>query len=769
MYKYIVIDKIAATDLVSSRQFQSIDFAAGRKFVELLTGKTNILPTAPGMHCFAEKEYLYVLNNKSIENNILVIDYENAPLFEGRSDNESLYLIQKIMRFSIKRWENMSFTLTERFLSGSTKAILFPFPFSAQVPFRITCELSPDDKRRSRRTSGAQELLIYKCGNDEGGGAGEQASITNFRKAISDLREFQSTALEHANRNESTRDIASALDVTTLSDGSHYFQLGDASIEDWLPLLTDIQKEFITKNIEGPHRIDGPAGTGKTLCLVLKCIYHLIHSLKNNLSHHSLFIVHSEATKKNIEHLFKSDIFKYNISSNCFDSSVSLRIETLQSYCSTILNTNIQDTEFLDRDAFESKLIQILYITEALNETKAKDFSTYNKLMSPEFISVISNTDDWYAAEMFQHEISVMIKGRAEEDQTKYFKLSRLEYGLPVITTGDRAFTFQVFNSYRNKFIQSGQFDTDDVVLSALGQLSTPIWRRRRLREGFDSIYIDETHLFNFNELSIFHKLTKNEDHYPIIYSSDISQSLGDKGWSNGVLNDAICSTCDEKTRDKTSIDTVFRSSPHIINLAFSVTSSGATLFNNFHNPLNSIKNAFSFVDEKKCDTPTYKFFISDSEMIKEAFLEADRVATATKSLKSDVAIISFGDELFNLIQKYSISNNKPVEIINKRGDVEALKLAKLGGKYIITQPEYVGGLEFSSVIILGVDKDRVPPSTSSDCNESCHFLSYVAHQKLYVAITRAKYHVSIFGIKSRGPSPIFNTAISNNLIKLIF
>ena len=43
---------------------------------------------------------------------------------------------------------------------------------------------------------------------------------------------------------------------------------------------------------------------------------------------------------------------------------------------------------------------------------------------------------------MFQHEISVMIKGRADEDLEKYKRVPRLRYGLPVENEGDKAFTF---------------------------------------------------------------------------------------------------------------------------------------------------------------------------------------------------------------------------------------------------------------------------------------------------------------------------------------
>ena len=51
---------------------------------------------------------------------------------------------------------------------------------------------------------------------------------------------------------------------------------------------------------------------------------------------------------------------------------------------------------------------------------------------------------------------------------------------------------------------RTGRFDMDDVVLTTVSRLDTPIWKRRRVREGYDAIFIDETDLFNMNELSVF-------------------------------------------------------------------------------------------------------------------------------------------------------------------------------------------------------------------------------------------------------------------------
>ena len=160
---------------------------------------------------------------------------------------------------------------------------------------------------------------------------------------------------------------------------------------------------------------------------------------------------------------------------------------------------------------WNSKNAQLLYVSEAVHEVLARDLETHRRFLSNDFGGFLAQEDEWTISEMVQHEISVLIKGRADEDLDKYRRLPLLSYGLPIRNEADRGFVFVIFLAYQEKLRASAQFDTDDIVLTAIGQLNTPIWRRRRLREGYDSIFIDETHLFNMNVLSVFHYLSRSE------------------------------------------------------------------------------------------------------------------------------------------------------------------------------------------------------------------------------------------------------------------
>jgi superfamily I DNA/RNA helicase len=155
----------------------------------------------------------------------------------------------------------------------------------------------------------------------------------------------------------------------------------------------------------------------------------------------------------------------------------------------------------------------------------------------------------------------------------------------------------------------------------------------------------------------------------------------------------------------------------------------------------------------------------TDEEMLDEAFRRADSMATAMDSSRCDVAVIVFSDELLAKAASIAKSHNKPVEIPKQRGDIEVIRRAQQTKRFVVTTPDFVGGLEFQGVVLVGVDEGRVPPSRTTDSIESSNFLSYAAHNRLYVAITRAKYRVEILVAAERGPSSLLLRAIDSKLL----
>jgi len=660
--KFLGISRQAVDEIISDRFLQSLEFEGGAALVAFLMGKAASVKLSNKVLVSKVDDGYIVDSVVPGPAQYVVFDTESSGIFEEPyKPFEVLLHLQKTLRFCAKMWGNLKPSSNERFLTTSTKAVIFPHPMSQQTSVRVSIELAPDSKRLSKR--GGEEkkfVFVYRCGTDDSGGPHEEVRLTNFRKFLEAFSSFN-----HVKPTVS-HDIPTitSLSVTSLEVPVSKIEPYQG-YERWRQILTTRQKVFVDADLRVPHRIEGPAGTGKTLCLVLKCITSLMKAKVVGQDERALFVTHSDATRRSVQGIVEAnDENQFQDGENTL-SRQSLKIITLQQLYGELLRQDISESEFIDRDAMESKQLQLLYVHEAFASVMRDEFPTHKRFLSVLFSEFLTTTDSWTVAEMLAHEISVVIKGRAEEKLDSYKMLPRLRYGLPVEEASDRSFVWQVFKRYQSQLQQSAQFDTDDIVLTTIGQLNTPIWRRRRIREGYDAIFIDETHLFNLNELSLFHHLPRNEASYPIAYSVDRSQAIGDRGWLDDSFDHALTSPSDgPQPVAKTEMVSVFRCSPEIVDLAFSVTASGATLFTNFSDPLRLANSTFTMAEERMCAHPMQWLCATDAEMVEGAFARADKLARELDTQRGNVALVAFSDDLFKQMQAYAEERNKPIETL---------------------------------------------------------------------------------------------------------
>jgi hypothetical protein len=758
--KFICIEHSAIQTIIQDRNLQSTEFESGNALCEIVSGQINVSQSTnfAKISFVNHKDGLYCIGPKPLPQKALIFDLSACqPFVLAKSNN--LIVLQKVLRTAVKVWDSLSFSPSEHFVTG-TKIVVFPFNIGSASQIRVTLE-------RVNQNIGEHidHILVYKCSTNEGGGATEQPLLGIFNLAYTGLEDAISMATLRIEIKKPT-EANTSVGVIELSESPPLNIPMSMPFDSWSYFLTETQKQFVYSLLSGPSRLAGPAGTGKTLCLLLRCIYNLKHAQEVHKDCNAIFITHSVATRKAIAEKLKvldPDLF---IEKDRSYNQQSLTITTLHEWCASKVSQGIQDLEFLDRDALESKELQLLYVNEAFAEVKKKSFESYKPHLSPDFVSFIDLEEEWVVCEMLQHEIAVIIKGRASENFEIYKSIPYLKYNLPIKTESDKGFVFSIYNEYQRRLTSIGQFDTDDITLTTLAQLDTPIWRRRRSIEGYDIIFMDETHLFNINELSIAHFLTKNPSLPPAIaYSIDKAQAVGDRGSHGNCLDRGLIPESFEGQIEFETMRSVFRSSPQIVNLAFAVTSAAANLFTNFENPLEMVDFTFTVEDEKKSKIPIYYEFNNDTEIVEATVRIAEEMADDLHTKKSNIAIVAFSHQLLKDIAIFFKSKNKPFEIIKQRGDLETVNRAATNGRFVLTEPDYVGGLEFEGVVLVGVDKGRVPPSSDLKTSDSRHFLRYLFHNHLYVAITRAKYQISIVGSSERGISEAIEPALFNKLI----
>ncbi|MFZ4552530.1 MAG: UvrD-helicase domain-containing protein [Aquabacterium sp.] len=762
---YFLIDKAACEAFVRDRFYQNVGFAPGRSLVNLFRGASVVLPDVLQVRCKSGVILTPTASVATAEQDALVLDMQSLTLVNDCGDAELLLALQKIMRFCVKYWDGLALSSGERILKGSTKALVFPFPYVAnRMGYRVTVEREPNAKRLSKRTT-ARYLLAYKSGTSEGDGASEEAGLTVFRAAHDEYVAYLHSRRSNNSVDTVARPSISSLGVTTLTADMGSLP-PEQGFDRWAKLLTDDQRRFVESDWTIPHRLQGPAGTGKTLCLVLKAIGVLKKAELLGVSHSAIFIAPSEEVAELIKNRISGNggsDYLVELSEGYVEKKNKISVVTLQRLCADLLNYEIDESEFLDRDSVESKNVQLLYLDQIAEQIKSKELASVRSFLTPEFYSFLDAEDGWVLAQLFQHEISSVIKGRANGGLEAYKAIPPSSYGLPVRGERDKEYVFRKFQEYQGKLEAANQYDVDDVVISAIGQLDTPIWRRRRQQLGYDSIYVDEVHLFNLNEISVLHYLTRGGGAVPISYSIDRSQAVGDIGWGDGDLRAAIGE--DGGVVESNKVSAVFRSSPDIVELAFFVTASGASLFTSFENPIEFSGETFTAEDEKKCAKPCVNYVESDELLSAVIYRRADEVAKSLNASRDNVLVVIFDDQLLaNVREEWRVAN-KVFKVLTRRGDFATISSANKAGCLVLSPPDLVGGLEFQAVILVGCDKGRLPPAAGQS-DYSRAYLNYRAHNNLYVAITRAKYRLEFIVNKNRGISDILSGAVSRGLLE---
>lgn len=504
---YIYITYDAITEFASDRFFQSAEYSESIMLCNILRGKeekwqhNKIAFKLVKNGCFF---YTEKLNKKRG----IIFDLST---FEGflKNENERIITIfQKTIKYAVRYFEKLPTTTCEKLLPGST-TIVYPFPFTATKDVdKVLIDRNSSKQDRKDRNI----LTVFFFGNNDKA----KVSFTNLNKAIEELVNirYNEDLVNGTKEKRQTALLVTDLNTLNISIDS---KIG---YENWQYYLTENQKQFVTSLIKGPERLEGAAGTGKTLSMILKCIYILKSKIDKLEEYHIIFITHSLATKERIIDIFQNNWseFENYQEKNGSRPIVSIFITTLQEWSANHLGTNsIAENEYLDKDASYSKAIQILYIEQSYDFVMKNHWNAYSLICSNEFSSFFNNTPKENLLEMLQQEIAVMIKGRAGGNFDKYKMLNRPQYSIPIKNDADKSFMFVIFNNYQHSLEMVGQYDSDDITLSALGQINTPIWSRRRSREGYDACFIDETHLFNINELSIFHYINKPEEQNNII------------------------------------------------------------------------------------------------------------------------------------------------------------------------------------------------------------------------------------------------------------
>ena len=392
---------------------------------------------------------------------------------------------------------------------------------------------------------------------------------------LADLRTFLAPSLWQDDTADSGeyRHVEVATAGAAIASGDAYRTAG-LTYSDWSQqdsLLSDVQRRILESDAieRHPLRIVGPGGSGKTLLMQLLAMRRLAAARDTDSKARVLYLVHNAAMADTVRQRFAL----LGVTKNDTDSRQWLNITTLTDYARDELG--LEENAVIDGDGRGAKEFQLDVVVEALQvllQSAAREVDRSALFVgvrqSPELIPVL--------AMLIVSEISTAIKGHGlEKDKKRYVqaerRLSRL-HGL--LSQHERALVFRIFEHYHN--VVFGQFrvlDTDDIALSLLGRLRTPIWALKRKETGYDYVFVDETQLFNENERRLIPLLTNGSRmHVPVVLALDEAQDVFARSTA-GLATLGIPDISNE------SLASIHRSTRAIVRLAFYVIQRSTDLF----------------------------------------------------------------------------------------------------------------------------------------------------------------------------------------------
>jgi hypothetical protein len=720
-------------------QLHNADFEQGKELLACLEkyeeGKTSAIGNIR-ITCFLNGNY--VLLGEETELHGFVFDLKNSSNGKYIIGN-ILQIIEKLFSFYIKKDKNYPLSNNEFHIQNTNIYFINPFGFIPGEFFKIFVSTLPDDIRDVKRGT----KLFLNVGDGKGQIDYNNYNKNNYRLVIKSFHkvlekiQHESFTIDQNKKfkyefhlQEKARLISDSFDLSFVSK-----------------YLTIPQKEFINNDNLGPIKLLGPAGTGKTVSLLLKSLY-IAKTYENQKKAISIcFVCHSEAMKDSIFTRLEMEQDGYRYLKNT--SGIIIKVYSLLDWCIEFAITNFNKTSCLEVDSKDTKIMQEMLIDSAIKKFRNDEYNTFKPLLSKRFKNFFDDVDINKLIRLIQNEISIFIKGNNIQTLHDYKKHAKKDKLLPWENESDLGAIFSIYDKYQQALLDMNKYDLDDVTNVALSYLKQGIWKRERKNLGFDILFVDELHLFDFHEINILKYMLKDQEDNHIVYAMDITQSIGDID----IIQKNISSIAGDGLIDK-NLNIIFRSSRKIIELVNLLFYSQLYLFTN----INPLINADIIETDINIKQPELIEAITD-DMLVELVFKDKRFNT---NEKSKVLNVVTDLNLLDKIIEYMSQKHIPHVIINNRNEFSSVVRAQKESKLLFGYIDYIGGLEFDFVNIIGFDKNRVPPEDNALSKE---YFEHIWYRKIYVAFTRARYELKIYSNISDGRHVFLKKALDENCL----
>jgi hypothetical protein len=541
-----------------------------------------------------------------------------------------------------------------------------------------------------------------------------------------------------------------------------------ATLDQWYKSkLTAEQRTFVDKKHDGPVRLRGSAGTGKTLALVVKFLRDALGAEAGSEPVKLGFLTHSFASVDLVsaigESLDTTGLFHGQ------GKRATLEVRTLYDLAHTNLNFELDHLKPLSLDGREGRRLQFELIEAVLKETGGSPIArAHYRDISPAlegWANVAANKS--VVAEIMNEFASVLdAEGirAGEEKGERYAKgvSARPAWLLSLPKEIDRRFILDVHRRYRKLLGDMNTLSVDQMVADFNSFLDSNRWDRIRHRDGYDALFVDELHLFTSIERQSLHKLIRKnvEDdgrprRPPIFMAYDLKQSPRDTfaQYGEGDQNLFTAST-GLQGAELVKLDRVFRYTPQIAEFLADLDATFPAI--DIPGEWDAYAGKAELADG---DKPELVVFRDEVSLFSTVFSEAQKVARSIDGGGRRVAVLCASEEQFDKYVKAAAGQfaDRHLPITSREPSSE---LRHAGKRFIFSMPEYVAGLQFDTVFLIHVDAVDAPLDAGDGVRR--RFIS-----NIYLGSSRAEKTLRISACLSRGgKSDVLDMALDRKSLK---
>ena len=545
----------------------------------------------------------------------------------------------------------------------------------------------------------------------------------------------------------------------------HGFTQG-ADLQQWYDSkLTSDQRQFVDKGYEGPVRLRGAAGTGKTLSLVVKLLKDAIGFRNKAEGKRFCFVAHSQGAIDLVQTMCDT-LVSPRIFRGLSDGECVVELRTLYDLAHEHLHFQLRDLIPVSLDGLEGRKFQFDLILEVLKEawssriTRGR-FRNIDKSLMRRWSSVAQGTELSLVGELM-NEFACVIDAehirRGEESGERYLKRSnRPKWLLSLPSEEDRRFVMEVHTLYRRQLAEMNALSIDEMVADFNLFLDSNSWDRERERVGFDAVFVDELHFFTAIEKQILHKLMRrlsDEEGRPrrpnIFMAYDIKQSPRDSFVDYFSPDGSIFShRSGLQNADLVQLNEVFRYTPEIAEFLKDIDAAF---------PAIDIPGEWNaYVGEAtlpSSSAPMLVRYRNDRALLEKVFAQARSIARRIEGGGRRVAVICASEDAFKLYQAPIKGRfNSDVFLIDSRE--ATMNMRHIRKRFVFSMPEYVAGLQFDTVFLVHVNQAEAPESVGIGRRRQLV-------SNIYLGASRAENSLTVCSSEERGgPSDILNMAIA--------